>query len=399
MLDAVVANEGEPDIVQISGGEPTLHPDFFTILDEARARPIKHLMVNTNGVRLASDRAFAEKLATYMPGFELYLQFDSLNAAPIKELRGADLRESRMKAIDTVNELGISTTLVVTVQKGLNDHELGELIDYAIKQPAVRGVTFQPTSMAGRVDEKFDPAVDRLTLTEVRTKLLEQSSLFTKEDVVPVPCHPDCIAMGYALKLPPEVAKLLGSKQESASFKGRIAASLGMLKRNNPASEAGVKLEDGRVVVPLTRYIEPGSLLEHGGSTIVYEQVPELRQQVVDLFSTAHSPESSANCIGNLLCCLPGIEMPQGIGYDNLFRVIIMQFMDPWNLDVRSVKKSCVHIAHPDGRIIPFDTYNIFYRPGLEENWKRAAKASNPLMSEEQLERGPIPLRGEKVQA
>jgi uncharacterized radical SAM superfamily Fe-S cluster-containing enzyme len=84
MLDRVVANEKEPDVVQISGGEPTLHPDFFTILDQARARPIRHLMVNTNGIRIARDRAFAERLAEYMPGFELYLQFDSLEAAPLE---------------------------------------------------------------------------------------------------------------------------------------------------------------------------------------------------------------------------------------------------------------------------------------------------------------------------
>src|SRR5213593_3470457 len=74
MLDCAVRNEGEPDVVQISGGEPTLHPDFFAVLDMAKARPIRHLMVNTNGLRIAQDAAFARRLAGYMPGFELYLQ-------------------------------------------------------------------------------------------------------------------------------------------------------------------------------------------------------------------------------------------------------------------------------------------------------------------------------------
>src|SRR3954469_14997579 len=78
MLDCCVRNEGEPDVVQISGGEPTIHPQFFEILDLAKARPIKHLVVNPNGGRIASDAAFARRLAEYMPGFELYLQFDSL---------------------------------------------------------------------------------------------------------------------------------------------------------------------------------------------------------------------------------------------------------------------------------------------------------------------------------
>src|SRR5579864_9404728 len=92
MLDAVVRNEGQPDVVQLSGGEPTLHPDFFAVLDAAKRRPIKHLMVNTNGVRIARDQAFAERLASYKPGLEVYLQFDSSRAAPLRELRGADLR-------------------------------------------------------------------------------------------------------------------------------------------------------------------------------------------------------------------------------------------------------------------------------------------------------------------
>ena len=81
MLDAVVRNEGEPDVVQISGGEPTIHPRVLRGPRRgARRAPIQHLMVNTNGMRIARDEAFAERLAGYMPGFEVYLQFDSLRA-------------------------------------------------------------------------------------------------------------------------------------------------------------------------------------------------------------------------------------------------------------------------------------------------------------------------------
>src|SRR5262245_64634016 len=100
MLDAVVANEGHPDVVQISGGEPTLHPDLFTILDMAKARPIRHLMVNTNGVKIAESEAFTERLATYMPDFELYLQFDSFERDALVALRGVDLRAVRTRALE-----------------------------------------------------------------------------------------------------------------------------------------------------------------------------------------------------------------------------------------------------------------------------------------------------------
>lgn len=323
MLDAVVRNEGEPDIVQISGGEPTLHPEFFAVLDLAKQRPIRHLMVNTNGVRIAQDAAFSDRLASYMPNFEVYLQFDSFQRAALLELRGADLRDVRERAVERLNRCGISTTLVVTLKKGLNDGEIGDIIDYALEQPCVRGVTFQPIQAAGRL-ERFNPATDRLTLTEVRRRILEQSSVFRGADIIPVPCHPDALAMAYALKLDDQV-------------------------------------------VPLTGLVDPAVLINGGRNTILYEQDDRVRDAIFKLFATNHSPQSGANSLRELLCCLPRVSAPAGMTYENLFRVLIVQFIDAYAFDVRSVKKTCVHIVHPDGRLIPFDTYNLFYRDGLEQ--------------------------------
>jgi tetraether lipid synthase len=323
MLDAIVDNEGEPDVVQLSGGEPTLHPDFFAVVDAARRRPIKHLMVNTNGVRIARDQAFVERLASYVPGLEVYLQFDSLEAGPLRELRGADLRAIRRGALARLNQLNLSTTLVVTVKRGANDGELGRIVDFALQQPAVRGVTFQPIQSAGRLDG-FEAAQHRLTLTEVRRRILEQTRVFAAEDVIPVPCHPDSLAMAYALKL-------------------------------------------GGQVVPLTGLIDPRVLIEGGRNTVLFEQDDAIRRAVFSLFSTNHSPDSQATSLRDLLCCLPQVALPAGLGYANVFRLMIVQFIDAYSFDVRSVKKTCVHIVHPDGRLIPFDTYNLFYRDGLEE--------------------------------
>jgi uncharacterized radical SAM superfamily Fe-S cluster-containing enzyme len=326
MLDCVVRNEGEPDVVQISGGEPTVHPQFWDIMDAARRRPIKHLMLNTNGLKIAADPEYARRLASYMPGFEVYLQFDSLKEEALRQLRGEDLRSVRMKALERLNEFDVSTTLVVTLRKGLNDGEIGRIIQFALEQPCVRGVTFQPVQIAGRVDLNggFDPARDRLTVSEVRRKIVEQSGVFEAADVIPVPCHPDCLAMAYALKI------------------------------------------NGRVV-PLTRMIPQEVLLQSEGSTIVYERSPGLREQLFKAFSTNHSPQSAMTSLKQLLCCLPLVDVPQCVTYRNVFRVIIMKFMDAYDLDVRSVKKSCVHIVHPDGRIIPFDTFNLFYRDRKEQ--------------------------------
>ncbi|MEX6690414.1 radical SAM protein [Danxiaibacter flavus] len=322
MLDKVVANEGEPDVVQISGGEPTLHPDFFTILDIAKQKPIRHLMVNTNGMRIAKDKKFVERLATYMPDFEIYLQFDSFKPQALKHLRGKDLSAVRLKALENLNEFDLSTTLVVTLQKGLNDDEMGQIIEFALQQRCVRGVTFQPTQIAGRLDG-FNPATDRITLTDVRTKILEQTKIFQPNDLIPVPCNPDALVMGYALKL-------------------------------------------GGQVFPMTRYVDPAHLLNNSRNTIVYEQDEQLHQHMLKIFSTGISVDRVGDDFKELLCCLPQIHAP-GLNYDNLFRIIIMRFIDAYDFDVRAIKKSCVHIVHKDGRIIPFETMNLFYRDEKQE--------------------------------
>ena len=179
-----------------------------------------------------------------------------------------------------------------------------------------------PIQDAGRL-ENFNPATDRLTLTEVRRKILDQSSVFRPEDIIPVPCHPDSLAMAYALKL------------------------------------------DGKVT-PLTSMIPPEVLINGAANTILYEQDPSVRTNLFKLFATNHSPKSGAGTLRELLCCLPKVFVADDITYENIFRIIIMQFIDAHSFDVRSVKKTCVHIVHPDGRLIPFDTYNLFYRDELE---------------------------------
>jgi len=336
MLDIIVANEGSPDVVQISGGEPTVHPDFFSILDIAKQKPIRHLMVNTNGIRIAKDEEFVKRLASYMPDFEIYLQFDSFKSTALKQLRGEDLTDIRRKAIDNLNKFNLSTTLVVTLQKGLNDDEIGEIIEFATQQRCVRGVTFQPIQVAGR-NEYFDPATDRITMTDVRDKILKQTNIFQPNDLIPVPCNPDALVMGYALKV------------------------------------AGK-------VFPMTRYIDPAHLLNNSRNTIVYEQDAELHGHLLKIFSTGISVDRVEENFKQLLCCLPEIHAP-GLSYENLFRIIIMRFIDAYDFDVRAIKKSCVHIVHKDGRIIPFETMNLFYRDEKEKYVKelQAEKTSHPV--------------------
>ncbi|MGA2497389.1 MAG: prolipoprotein diacylglyceryl transferase family protein [Tepidisphaeraceae bacterium] len=322
MLDVVVTGQSRVGVVQLSGGEPTLHPDLFAAIDSARARPIRHLMLNTNGRRIAEDDAFVRHLATYRPGFEVYLQFDSLRSDTLRQLRGSDLSDIRRRAVEALNRHNISTTLVVTLKKGINDQEIGEILDFAIAQPCVRGITFQPIQAAGRL-VGFDPAVHRLTLTEVRRAILSQHKLFTPQDIVPVPCHPDALAMAYAIR-------------------------------------------HGTNMTPLSKLLDPQSLLNMAGNTICFEQDSKLRQHVQQLLSNPSSTSSVARQL-KLQCCLPLLPANGSpIAYDNVFRIIIMQFMDACSMDLRSLKRSCVHIVSPAGRLVPFETYNLLHRPGCQ---------------------------------
>jgi uncharacterized radical SAM superfamily Fe-S cluster-containing enzyme len=84
------------------------------------------------------------------------------------------------------------------------------------------------------------------------------------------------------------------------------------------------------------------------------------------MFSTGISTDRVKEQVNQLLCCLPNVVAPD-LSYDNLFRIIIMNFMDAYDFDVRAIKKSCVHIVHADGRIIPFETMNLFYRDEFKE--------------------------------
>jgi len=185
---------------------------------------------------------------------------------------------------------------------------------------------------------------DRLTLTEIRRRILEQYPVFAPEDLIPVPCHPDHLAMAYALKM-----------------------------------ESGL--------VPLTGLVDPEFLIEAGRATITYEADPAVREHFLNLFSTHHSVRSQTDAMSGFLDQL-GNAPQKPLGYANIFRVLIVEFIDAHGFDLRSIRKTCVHIVHPDGkRVIPFDTYNLLYRDGLE------AQVLEPLRQQDRaMLNGPISL-------
>jgi uncharacterized radical SAM superfamily Fe-S cluster-containing enzyme len=320
MLDTLVESEGEPDLVQLSGGEPTLHPQFFEVLALTRTKPIRHVMINSNGLRIAQEPEFVARLSEQKRGLEIYLQFDSLERDALMHIRGADLRRVRQQALENLERHNISTTLVCVVKKGINDAEMGAIVRHALQWNCVRGVTFQPVQDVGR-NENFDPRRDRITLADIRRRIVEDSGVFGERDMIPLPCNPSAITIGYGVRNGPNVA-------------------------------------------PVTSLVASDEFLSDIPNAISFEKYPELQKRVFELFSLSTGANDAAERVAALLCCLPNVPVPPRLTYDNIFRVTVIEFMDAHNFCVGNVKRSCVHFVTPSGQIIPFETYNLFYRNG-----------------------------------
>lgn len=200
-VDQRLAREnGRLDVLMLSGGEPTLHPELGRLLDELTARPVTRILLNTNGIRIARDDSLLELLTRHRERVEVYLQFDGVTAAASQHHRGGDLRRQKDAALARLSANEIFTTLVMTAALGVNDGEIGDVIRVALDTPFVGGVSLQPQFGSGR-SGLIDP-MDRLTHTGVLRRLGPQTDgLVTWRDLTALPCsHPHCCSVGYLLR-------------------------------------------------------------------------------------------------------------------------------------------------------------------------------------------------------
>jgi uncharacterized radical SAM superfamily Fe-S cluster-containing enzyme len=326
MLDRFLEMEGQPEVLQISGGEPTLHPQILKILAAAAKRDIGEVMLNTNGLRLARDRAFVHDLAQHRP--LVYLQFDGLEAATHEALRGRDLREIKRQALDHLAEEGLWAVLVVTVTRGVNEHEMGDILRFALQHPAVLGVNYQPVTFAGRCTGG-DP-LGRVTVTEVLDRIEVQSGgLVRMDDFIPVPCpHPDCSAGTYLFV-------------------------------------------EGEQVVPLTRLIDAEDYLDFIANRAAPDLSDEIGEALQGLWSMA-AAMGTEGTMGDLACVACGIDasllIDDAFAKEHFFMVQVHGFMDAHTFDVKRLMKCCVHQLTPDGRAVPFCAYNVLgYRQEVRQ--------------------------------
>ncbi len=218
--DAILTH-GRP-LIQLSGGEPTLRDDLPALVRYIRAQGGRWVQLNTNGLRLAEDPAYARALAE--AGLSIvFLQFDAVRDEVYGPLRGRPLRDVKYRAIEVCGRLGLGVTLVPTVVRGVNDDQIGEIVrEGAFLSPAVRGVHFQPVSYFGRIPGL--PEEDsRYTLDELISALETQAGL-PPEALQPSRCdHPGC-GLHAALRVTEEL-ELLPMTPGTAACGGETTAA------------------------------------------------------------------------------------------------------------------------------------------------------------------------------
>lgn len=364
-IERLVEVEGEPEILQLSGGEPTIHPEFETIFKFACEQPIDLVMVNTNGIRFAHDRGLCELLAEHSERAHVYLQMDGLSENIHLPLRGASLLDQKLKAIERLGEYGINTTLVTTLQAGVNFGEISPLVNFAESRRWITGLSFQPATYVGRwfEPERLD---QRVTFPDVIAEVVGKSGgRYSETDFFPVPCaHPNSHTLCYAYRTSDEVVPITRFVDMQQNF-DLLANGISLtreqsrkiieqyLKRAACGPDCGClqsSQEEGGFLRPYGNngpthglpVLSAGDIGGQQGSAPAQDH-SELRRLAGNFFAGALSDQLAAA---------------------DMFRITTTSFMDAYNFDLRQLMKSCVHHVLPSGHIIPFDAYNVFYRTG-----------------------------------
>ncbi len=336
MLDVFVASEGEAEVVMFSGGEPTIHKEILAMIDLAQQRPIKAVNLNTNGIRLASDKRFVAELGRRnQPGraVNVYLQFDGLDERTHRAIRGRDLRHIKQRALDNCAAAGLTVTLVAAIERGVNEHEIGPIIEHGLGHPAVRSIAFQPVTHSGRHVE-FDP-LTRLTNSDVLHLIAAQvPQWLTAQDFFPVPCcFPTCRSITYLIT-------------------------------------DGVPGEPDFGLIPIPRLLNVEDYLDYVSNRVLPDD--GVREALEKLWSASAfvGTDTSNDRLRHVAAALDcadacGVNLPEAVNdiADKVFMIVVQDFQDPYTLNVRQLMKCCVEEITPDGRLIPFCAYNsVGYR-------------------------------------
>jgi 7,8-dihydro-6-hydroxymethylpterin dimethyltransferase len=327
ILDHFVAAEGNPQLVQFSGGEPSIHPQIIPMMRAAHRRGIPNLMLNTNGKRIAHDDRFLAELAEMGDARpNIYFQFDGFESETYRIIRGEpDILPAKLRALDRLAEIGCTVVLVPAIERGVNEDEIGRIVRFGLDHPAVKGINFQPAFHAGR-HVRHDP-LRRMTNPDIIALIEAQTEgLFVATDFVPVPCcFPTCNSVTYAY------------------------------------------VDEDRNVTPLPRLLKVDDYLDYITNRVMPDLGAEIRRALEGLWSSSAvlgsekvAREFSFSCSA---CGLPdgGLDVKAMSRF--IFMIMLQDFMDPWTFNQKNLMKCCKEFLLPGGKQIPFCAYNtVGYR-------------------------------------
>ena len=319
-LDNLIANgKGEVDMIQFSGGEPTVHPDLERMVQACFDRDVQKVYINTNGVLLGTDPTLAQRLAAIDQGrdrLQFYLQFDGFEEETYAKIRGAKgLLSIKREAIKNATDAGLFVLPVVTVTRDINLHEIGAMWDLVREHhPLMNTLMLQPAFFSGRYENEQEA---RLTMTEVMHEVVRQTDgLFSLDDFRPIPCsHPSCFGMAVALRKGDEVIPI---------------------SRYFPRFETW---EEPDIAETLKRFADrmPTHMLED-----IAED--EMIETLLDLLTSDEDTKNWAD-------------------YKNFIMISIKPFMDAHTFDQDRIDRCCVHIVDRSGVPVSFCEYNAIRRP------------------------------------
>jgi 7,8-dihydro-6-hydroxymethylpterin dimethyltransferase len=352
-IDRLVETEERPEVLQLSGGEPTIHPEFLKILDYGYRQPIDVVMINTNGIRFAHDPELVEAIAQYRQRVDVYFQFDGFDDHINHHLRGESLLEIKLKALENLGRAGIRVTLVTTLQANLNLNQVGRIVQFGLERPWIVGISFQPATYSGRflLPEQLE---ERVTFPDVIAALVEQTGrLFRTDDFMPLPCaHPNCHSLAYLYRSsqgPVPLTRLIDARQNADLLANGIIFTRPKARQliEQYLARIGAGCGGGN------RCCDGGD--SNAGQSAV--PVNQIGLPVLDRFKIQDSQSSIGDEFFHRV-------LAEQVSSVDVFRITITSFLDAYNFDVRRLMKCCIHHVLPSGHIIPFCAYNVLYRDG-----------------------------------
>jgi uncharacterized radical SAM superfamily Fe-S cluster-containing enzyme len=343
-LDTAIAREGgQIDVLMLSGGEPTVHPDIVEIVQGACDRNVSRVVINTNAIRIAKDDKFVEALAKLRNRVEIYFQFDGFKLETHLFHRGQDLREIKARALERLAAARIFSTLVMVVAEGVNGDEVGAVTDFAFATDYVAGVSFQPVFGSGRA-RPIDP-MNRVTTTGVIRRLEAQTEgRAGAADFIALPCsHPDCTAITYFVRgdggQMTSIPRILGPD--------KLKANLGLIGNTIAFPEAHEAI----------RRALTGMMSESTTFTR-----PELLDFLLNICE--HCDLGLTEFAKTVASVVLRRETPAEAALKRVKRLTIKSFMDAWTLNAERLQQCCVHVGSTDGASnpvrIPFCARQLF---------------------------------------